>query len=160
MEFTLPRLLPSSHKSTRQWSERSSVNLTQVDDGRHIANLILLNRNTAMAIASDSRLSSWRKMPIGPKALQYRDARPALPSRALGFGGVALSFLIGEMDILHAPDKREESYRRRRRRTLGLRGDAAIRMINARAELTRRSSRAGKGLVVSARQGRQSTGSD
>ncbi len=57
-------------------------------------------------------------MPIGPKAMQYRDARPALPSRALGFGGVALRLLIGEMDILHAPDKREESYCRRRRRTL------------------------------------------
>jgi hypothetical protein len=68
-----------------------SVNFIQVDDGRHIANLILLNRNTAMATASDSRLSLWRKMPIGPKAMQYRDARPALPSRALGFGGVAQS---------------------------------------------------------------------
>jgi len=135
-----------------------SVNFTHVDDGRHIANLILLNRNTAMATAPDSRLSSWRKMPIGPKAMQYRDARPALPSRALGFGGVALRLLIGEMDILHAPDKREESYCRRRRR--GLRGDAAIRMINTRAELTRQSSRAGKGLVVPARQGQQSTGYD
>jgi hypothetical protein len=31
-----------------------SCNFTQIDDKRHVANLILLNRNTAMATASDS----------------------------------------------------------------------------------------------------------
>jgi hypothetical protein len=31
-----------------------SCNFTHVDDKRHIANLILLNRNTVMATASDS----------------------------------------------------------------------------------------------------------
>ena len=92
-----------------------SCNFTQIDDKRHVANLILLNRNTAKATAS-IHACVRRKMPIGPKAVQYRYARPALLTRAVRLGGVARRFLIGVMDGLHAPDKRNESFCRRRRR--------------------------------------------
>ena len=100
-----------------------SCHFSHVGDKRHIANLILLNRNTAMATAS-IHACVRRKMPIGPKAMQYGDARLALLSRPVGLGGVAPRFLNGVMYGLHAQDRRSESFCRRRRRYFSAVGTA------------------------------------